>query len=321
MTDTPSKPLISRGLMRTAVHEPSATNVGVVKLNWGLGVPTKAPASDEPSFVTLSLGDLSLEVALVEVTPAMAERFLMRMVRNRAPIKRNVEFLSGELHKGWSLNGEPLIFDEDDMMIDGQHRCLSCVNTGIPFTTLVVRKVARVLFDRIDTGSKRAPAHTLHAEGIANASHIASVIPRLLQWQRSGNWWDKTSDSSNHDVKAGYFRFEGLASCVSVGAQMTVKLHGTKSFWSTAYYIARALNAADADSFFAAVIDGAGLNRDDPRFVLRQKLLELSKEAHRVRLNDKTLAILFSVCWNAYRRRRPIKLINAHKHEAPLPLI
>jgi hypothetical protein len=87
---------------------------------------------EAPSFTRLSAHGVSCDVAIVFVTPEIARRYLKNQARNRWQKKKHLQFLVGQMTTGqWKFNGEPLIFDENNQMLDGQHRCTSCVDTGV----------------------------------------------------------------------------------------------------------------------------------------------------------------------------------------------
>ena len=64
-----------------------------------------------------------LESEVLLVTPAMARAWLAARHPNRRILAKRVDELAALMRQdAWHLNGEPLIFDADDILLDGQHR-------------------------------------------------------------------------------------------------------------------------------------------------------------------------------------------------------
>lgn len=83
-----------------------------------------------------------LTVEVVHVTPELAARWLERNHRHRKIDPRRVRRYAKQMTAGtWSLNGKTLVFDAEGMLLGGQHRLTACVESGVGFTTLVVRGI------------------------------------------------------------------------------------------------------------------------------------------------------------------------------------
>ena len=82
------------------------------------------------------------------VTAKVASQFLSQSENPRATSKMSVELYAGRMLRGqWMLNGEPMIFDANDHLISGHHRCRGIIEAatqdkhfkGVP--CLVIRGV------------------------------------------------------------------------------------------------------------------------------------------------------------------------------------
>lgn len=75
------------------------------------------------------------------ITPNTAKAYLQRNTNNyRTPTRTLIDKYAKDMASGlWKLNGEPIIFAQNGMLLDGQHRLLACVKANCPFSTLVVR--------------------------------------------------------------------------------------------------------------------------------------------------------------------------------------
>lgn len=95
--------------------------------------------------------------AKVEViTKPIAEEYMKHNINNyRAIRNRKVDMYAKEMASGnWQANGEPIVFDEDGNLINGQHRLLAIIKANVAVTILVVRGVSRKV-DVFDMGLNR----------------------------------------------------------------------------------------------------------------------------------------------------------------------
>lgn len=99
------------------------------------------------------------------VTPWMAERWLCKNITNRAINKKRVSSYASDMQNGsWADNGEPIHFDKNGMLINGQHRLSAVVESGCSVPMLVVFDVEKnQLYDR---GRGRSARDTLLMTGM-----------------------------------------------------------------------------------------------------------------------------------------------------------
>ena len=102
------------------------------------------------------------------VTPAMADEWLKANRSNRRVQSKSVKRIRDAIVSGrWKYNGQPVIFSKSWRLLDGQHRLLAVVASGIAVEMMVETGVddeAMVTIDTGGAGSRSAP----HAWMIAN---------------------------------------------------------------------------------------------------------------------------------------------------------
>lgn len=76
----------------------------------------------------------------------------------------------------WDVNGEPLIFDSNGNLIDGQHRLAACAESGKTLETIVVRGVDPTYVRSIDVGRKRTIAMLLSSRGVKFSNNVAAAV-------------------------------------------------------------------------------------------------------------------------------------------------
>ena len=127
---------------------------------------------------------LTLDVMMV--TPEQAAQWLARNKGNRplgAPtIERYSAYILGA---EWCVNGEPVILDDDENLLDGQHRLQAVVGTGVAVPMLVVYGVPADVFPTLNTGKTRCLADVLAITGNQNQRTLAGAI--RMVWHHRNN--------------------------------------------------------------------------------------------------------------------------------------
>ena len=149
--------------------------------------------------------DMDIAVYVKTMTPEMATELIANQETNRHINKRNVEKLANDILDGeFAFNGVPIILNDEGRLIDGQHRCMACINTDTPIEVLFVKGVRTKSRLTIDVGRQRTIANQFKILGVEHSSAIAFSVKMLLGW-----------DSHQDDIqRLGYFHrkhFEGYS--------------------------------------------------------------------------------------------------------------
>ena len=82
-----------------------------------------------------------MNVEVEKITPELAKKYLANNKINRGLNKNSVAKYATSMQEGrWKLNGEPIQFNCDGTLINGQHRLQACVRADTSFDTLVARE-------------------------------------------------------------------------------------------------------------------------------------------------------------------------------------
>ncbi|MGW2238572.1 hypothetical protein ACWCWE_31920, partial [Streptomyces sp. NPDC001759] len=93
-----------------------------------------------------------MHMQVVDVSPQLAADWLTRNTSNRPLSKSTVQHLAGQIQRGeWQLTHQGIAFDEDDVLIDGQHRLAAIVKAGVTVPLTVTHGVPRTAFTVMDT--------------------------------------------------------------------------------------------------------------------------------------------------------------------------
>lgn len=271
----------------------------------GLLAPKPSFGVAEPAWTRVSLGAIECEVAIMYVTPSMAKEFFDNRRKNRNLKPNHADFLSRQLNRGlWAFTGQPLIFNRNGELMDGQHRCRSGFSTGKAFVTLAVRGISDEAFDRLDCGSRRTKADVLTISEVKNHTILAAMLPFLLQARATGSWWVSDSLASGCEILSELEAFPGAEKAALIGRNIAKIIGQRPTLWGTAYYLAAKVDLDTATEFFGSLISGLGPRAGDPATLLRNKMLEFQRA--KINPNNKQFAGLVARAWNARRQNRTL---------------
>lgn len=259
---------------------------------------------------------MSIEV----ITPDVAREYLKCNTRNRAIRKSHVNILVSSMREGkWVLNGQPIIFDDEGALIDGQHRLEACVLSGVAIMSYVVRGVSDSrAFTTIDVGKPRG-AHDMatymsgfsytQAKDIVAAARIIKAYEETPDKSKfEGRSFGRGQDN---ETLAGYAINLGplLVECCDHVRQRFVGM-APKSTMAACCYLFSRISKDQAFEFFNMLHDGVFDSQDHPIKVLRDALLMRDRSARKSaqKQNGELMALIFKT-WGAYRKGRDVKIL------------
>jgi hypothetical protein len=121
------------------------------------------------------------------ISPEMAEKILLRNPAgaNRRAVLANIVYYAEQMARDdWPETGQPLIFDVNGDLLDGQHRLWACYLAGIPFATYVVnqRKPIPAAFAYIDNVKARTSKDALATAGLNGLSGVTAQTVVIAQY-------------------------------------------------------------------------------------------------------------------------------------------
>lgn len=99
-----------------------------------------------------------LNAAIITVTPEMAGEWLTHNHNNRKIDKNTVMKYAADMFAGnFTLNPDAIAFDHEGSLVNGQHRLMAIVNSGVPTASVVIYDfpVVRTDFLNFDCGKNR----------------------------------------------------------------------------------------------------------------------------------------------------------------------
>lgn len=264
-----------------------------------------------------------MQVQVEIITPAVAEQMLKANVHNRDVRKRHVSMLAAAMQRGeWVENGDSIKFSKDGTLLDGQHRLMAVVESGIPITAPVVRDLEGNAQLTMDTGAKRKFADALKLQGETNTNTLAGALAILWHYE-AGSLRNKVTAPSYAQLLQLLEKNPDIRESVKVGQRLGSILRFSPSTLTVAHWVLLQLDTEDAEFFFARLEDGVNLDEDDAIRRLRESIFQ--NAVARAKFNQLYMFALLIKAWNAYREGRPVKVLRwriggAHPEDFPTPL-
>lgn len=247
---------------------------------------------------------MTIDVTSVTITPEMAKKILSNNSNNRPMKLRHLAFLCEEMRAGrWKMNGDAIRIAIDGSLIDGQHRLMAVLQTGISITTLLVTGLDPDAFDTIDSCARRSGGDTLAVAGEKNCRNLAAALVVADDLLAGKNDFVRSMRTSNAEVLNMLARHPEIRDSLSWGKAL-VRL-APASISVAMHYIFRRRDREKADAFFNAVATGVGLEFDSPAYLLRQRLID--NATAKAKLTRRYTAALFIKAWNSFKTGQRLK--------------
>lgn len=259
-----------------------------------------------------------LQAQVVDVTPALAEKWLAQNTHNRTIRERAVLAYARDMEAGnWAENGEAIKFAADGTLLDGQHRLTAVVLAGVTVRMLVVTGLANATQETMDAGSKRRTADAFGLRGETNATTLSSITRRVWMWDQGDYHFSGVSPTTAEAAKL-LAQYPDLRRSADIAVRTN---HSFKclpqSVIGTAHHLFTRIDANETVWFFQRVADGAELATGHPILALRTRAVAEAADRRRTPA-DRQMAYLIRT-WNAVRQGRSLARI-LQDPDAPMPM-
>ena len=273
---------------------------------------------------------MSITTNIEILTPKAAKDYLDAQTHNRKLSKDRVSMLAGDIASGrWRFNGEAIKFDEQGILIDGQHRCAACVKAGVPIKVLVIRGLPKETQETMDTGKARSFSDILVLRGVPCATNIAAAVRRIWGSENVGFKQACGEGSPRATSQALLAFYEATATdaryCMNLASRVRSATGVPVSLLACIIHEFRKVaEDAEVEWFCERLIDGAGLDDDDPILMLRntlQKML-IASRTKSFRGQMQYTAGLIVVAWNYWAagvKPKILKWTAGGAHPQPFP--
>lgn len=251
--------------------------------------------------------------AVVAVTPALAEKWLGHNTHNRNVRQTKVEQYARDMATGrWRFNGDPIRFDVNGALLDGQHRLLAVLRSGATVQALAVYNLAPEAQDTMDIGAARKLGDQLYLSGETNASTLGAILRRLVMYDAGIRSVGGNNSPTHAEMRDYLDANPEVRAAVDVAARAKKYVPCNASLFGTAYHLCARIDREDANRFFVdQLTEGIGLAPRDPARVLLKRLADISDGRGRANSDDILRYVLHA--WNAFRDGRPLTKLQAPK--------
>jgi hypothetical protein len=200
-------------------------------------------------------------------------------------VKRFADLIATDRFVHFLPNGVILI-DPDGVPINGQHRLMAIIETGMPAGFVVFRNVPRWMFSYLDTGRRRTLKDVLHINSRPSGPQTDSMMKLALRYEeflqgvRPGTgWrhWNAVKDE-HQDIDSFYARREDLQRGYQVAQRVYAKAKVLVPS-SAAFLFYQSLawpdGTEETENFLGDLISGTHLIPTRPAYRLREFTLEV----------------------------------------------
>lgn len=277
--------------------------------------PMTTPRHTDSSYAVIELKEHTFAVALETITPDKAQKYLASNTNNRDIRPRTVAGYARDMKSGeWSVNGEAILFSEDDRLIDGQHRLSAIVKAGVPIVSLVVRGIsAPDAQETVDRQAKRTLSDAMRFRGMRNCATYGAAANLILPAIRNGRLTTNADyRPTQKEALAFVERYQDELAAGVVVADRIKKEGGflIPALAASLYVLMAAEDEADATEFFTMLATGVNLGPGNPILALRRRLIQ-NRDSGNARNNlSRTFVSAITVkAWNAWRRGETVQTL------------
>ncbi|MHC4750251.1 MAG: hypothetical protein ACYTFW_10285 [Planctomycetota bacterium] len=230
------------------------------------------------------------------IDPARAEELLGKNEHNRRVTRQYQRQLSESMSRGeWKFNGDTIRIDRNGKILDGQHRLLACIESGITMHTIVVTGLDPNVFDTIDVGKRRNFADVLSTGGQTTYVHETASALRKI---------DQTLNFKGNSPRRTLVEMEDLLKKFPDVVEKVKYCRNTPrhvmpvSMMSACYTMFSRVNKSQAKAWVDAMISGEVVKKNAIH-ILREQLIR-NKTGHQRFRDGATLALCID-CWHFWR--------------------
>lgn len=260
------------------------------------------------------------------ITPETAVNWLRNNTSNRPLSEKKINQNLSQMKSGkWKLTTDAIGWDTGNKLINGQHRLHAVVRYGKPVSFLVARGLDPDAFNVIDTGKNRTASDILATNGYGRTGLLSSVV-RFVMTYSKGKIYESVNSGQkelgiNHQDILDFVEThkKTLVEILDVAHNVTTQFKGLPArFVGGLYWQFSKLDRDASMEFFTSFASGAGLQKDDPIYQLRNKMI--GNMASKKKFPDRDKLAWTILAWNHWRKKNKItKLQWAGDPDAAFP--
>lgn len=148
-----------------------------------------------------------MNIEIVTMTPQWAQAILDQNTHNR-PIRKDViqKYAYDIENNRYKLTHQGIAIGTNGILLDGQHRLLAIVKTGIAIPIALATNCNPDTFAVLDTGITRKSTDVLSMQQVANASMTSAIVRMTIMYYEHFDkiWQGRLRYPSNDDILEYY---------------------------------------------------------------------------------------------------------------------
>ncbi len=266
----------------------------------------------------LDFGAAKPTFTVTPVDPDTARRWLGYNVKNRKITSSTWTRYARDMAAGnWQFTGEPIKFDTNGNLIDGQHRLLAIIDSGTTVLLPVVRGLQSRSQDVMDTGRKRSAADMLAMHGRENVSLLAAAAKWAILFDREQLYVDRKLRHVTHADILEYTQDNAvLREAITCADTVRKQIDMRPSLLAASIYLTSRVDADASHEFYGRLADGVGLEEGSPILALRSRLRQIKD--NRAGVEPEAILSLNLRAWNAWRDSRRLTAIPLYRGQASI---
>lgn len=237
---------------------------------------TSRTAAKDADKTVAQAPDQGEDLSMEPMTPELAEKLLSNNQGNRPVSMANVENFARLMSEGlWRYNGDTFRIAKDGTLLDGQHRLMAVVRSGVTMPrAIIVRNLENETQATMDQGKKRSASDVLGMAGFGNGNQIQSVARMVHDWKLGKRGIAELSKGSRmqmtpDEIRLWAIRDDNLRKAAVFSVRSGMRALCLQKASGTLWFLT---NEADPDKcaeFFELLESGAGLEKGNPVLTVR----------------------------------------------------
>lgn len=275
--------------------------------------PQPQPAFTAADKNALVRADFTVTSGVERVTPELALEWLVDASENRRLRKGIVTRYARDMQEGrWYLTGEPVIFDRDGVLRDGQHRLNAVLEADVTVDLFVVRGVEPEAQRAMDRGIRRTAGDQIRFSGASGYYMHIAASTRLHVEVVQGYSRQTISDQQLLDLYEA--DSEGWEKAGAWASRIRAAVGGSAGGYGLAYYLTAAVDRDAAHEFWSNLVELRFTGDEDPIKALHRALSRRSTSVgHELQLDALNYCLR---AWQRWRRGEDTHMIMLRRDSA-----
>lgn len=212
------------------------------------------------------------------ITPTKAAIYLQHNIINRPLHPSWVDSLAYDMTADrWRLTHQGIALDKNGILVDGQHRLLAIIKSGITIRSIVFLDVPAALFDIIDHTLPRSSSDCLVIKKMpySIAKIISAAVPFCITYDNGNKPTRALVRMGNRNIVVRSYSDKNPLLQISAEIAKKYKTHDAVIASAITCFTHFQINKInnDADDFIDALMTGIGVAGNTVLYVLRKQLI------------------------------------------------